>query len=118
VSRDAVLVLSDDPLAAALLGAATELAGYSPRFPLQNEKARTALRRVRPGLVLVDCDHPEACTDEFVGPALMTGSRVLLFRSRRTARDPGEFAGRLGLRVLELPVEHEPLRQLLREVLD
>jgi hypothetical protein len=118
VSRDAVLVLSEDPLAAALLAAATELAGYAPRFPLPNEPSRTALRRVRPGLVLVDCDHTEACTDEFVGPALMTGSRVLLFRSRRTARNPDEFAERLGLRVLDLSVDHEPLRTLLREVLD
>jgi hypothetical protein len=48
----------------------------------------------------------------------MTGSRVLLFRSHRTVRDPGEFAERLGLRVLDLPVDHEPLRRVLREVLD
>jgi hypothetical protein len=118
VSSEAILVLSDDPFSAALLGAATELAGYTPRFPLPDEPVRTALRRVRPRLVLVDCDHADACSDEFVGPAIMTGSRVLLFRSRRTARDPGEFAERLGLRVLDLPVEHEPLSRVLREMLD
>jgi hypothetical protein len=117
VSRDAILVLSNDPLSAALLGAATELAGYSPRFPLPDEHARAALRRVRPRLVLVDCDHADACTDEFVGPALMTGSRVLLFRSHRTAHDRGEFAKRLSLPVLDLPVEHEPLTRVLQEML-
>jgi hypothetical protein len=115
VSRAAVLVLSADPLTAALLGAAVELAGYSPRFPLPDESARTALLRVRPRLVLVDCDHEEACTDEFVGPALMTGSRVLLFRSRRTKRDVREFAERLELLVLDIPTEHESLTQLLHE---
>ena len=118
MSPDTILVLSDDPLSAALLGAATELAGYAPRFPLPAEPVRAALRRVRPRLVLVDCNHAEACTDEFVGPALMTGSGVLLFRSRRTTSDPGEFAQRLGLRVLDLPVDHEPLSRLLREMLD
>lgn len=118
VSPDAILVLSDDPFSAALLGAATELAGYVPRFPLPDEPVRAALRRVRPRLVLVDCDHAEACTDEFVGPAIMMGSRVLLVRSRRTVSDPGEFAERLGLRVLDLPVDHEPLSRLLREMLD
>jgi hypothetical protein len=117
VSRDAVLVLSEDPLAAALLAAATELAGYAPRFPLPNEPSRTALRRVRPGLVLVDCDHTEACTDEFVGPALMTGSRVLLFRSPRTRRDVSGLSARIGLRVAEMPMAHEPLTQLLRQML-
>jgi hypothetical protein len=118
VSRDVILVLSDDPLSAALLGAAAELAGYTPRFPLPDEPVRTALRRVRPRLVLVDCDHAEACAEEFVGPAIMTGTRMLLFRSRRTRSDPGEFAERLGLRVLDLPVDHEGLCRVLRETFD
>ena len=117
MSRDPILVLSADPLAAALLGAAVELAGYAPRFPLPEESARTALIRVRPRLVLVDCDHEEACTDEFVGPALMTGSKVLLFRSRRTKRDVSEFAERLELLVLEMPTQHESLSRVLHEAI-
>lgn len=117
MSGSAVLVLSSDPMAAALLGAAIELAGYEPQFPQADEAARNALLRVRPGLVVIDCDHEDACTDAFVGPALMTGSRVLLFRSRRTRRDASEFALRLGVMVVELPVEHEALSQLLRHQL-
>ena len=117
MSRHAILVLSSDPLAAALLGAAIELAGHAPRFPQSEEMARGALLRVRPALVIIDCDHEEACSEAFIGPALMTGSRVMLFRSRRTRRDMSELAGRLGLSVLEMPIEHDSLSSVLNEML-
>jgi hypothetical protein len=116
VNRHAVLVFSSDPLAAALLGAAIELAGHAPSFPLADESARDALLRVRPRLSVIDCDHEEACSDSFIGPALMTGSRVLLFKSRRTERDASELASRLGLTVVDMPARHETLTQLLREL--
>ncbi|MDB4883926.1 MAG: hypothetical protein JWL95_2692 [Gemmatimonadetes bacterium] len=115
--RHAVLVFSSDALAAALLGAAIELAGHDPFFPQANESARNALLRVRPRLVVIDCDHEEACSDAFVGPALMTGSEVLLFRSRRTRRDIGDLAERLHVTVMELPAEHERMSTLLRGLL-
>jgi hypothetical protein len=67
--------------------------------------------------VVIDCDHEDACTEAFLGPALMTGSRVMLFRSRRTRRDVGELSTRLGLRVVEMPIEHDSLTSLLREML-
>ena len=117
VSHHAVLILSSDALAAALLGAAVEIAGHVPHFSRDGEPARGALLRVRPKLVLVDCDHEEACTDEFIGPVLMTGGRVLLFRSRRTQSDRTEFAERLSLRVVDMPVEHRELTALLQEML-
>ena len=117
MSRHAVLVLSSDPLAAALLGAAIELAGHAPRFPRSGELAREALLRVRPRLVVIDCDHDEGCSDAFIGPALMTGSRVVLFRSRRTQRDVSELTGRLGLRVMDMPLAHESLTRLLHQAM-
>lgn len=117
VTRAPVLVLSSDPLAAALVGAAIELAGHAPRFPHADEAARAALLRVRPRLVIIDCDHEEACAESFIGPALMTGSRVLLIRSRRTRRDASELAARLALRVVEMPMEHGPLTRLLDQML-
>jgi hypothetical protein len=115
VSRHDVLLLSADPLAAALLGAAVELAGHVPHFPRAGETAWAALRRLRPRAVLVDCDH-EACSESFIGPALMTGARVQLYRSRRTQRDASDVARRLGLSVVELPVEPEALTTFLRDL--
>lgn len=118
MSRNPVLVLSSDTLAAALLGAAIELAGHAPRFPHPDEAARAALLRVRPRLVVIDCDHEDGCSDAFIGPALMTGSRVLLFKSRRTRRDVTELTGRLGLRVMDMPMEHESLAKVLHQVMN
>lgn len=100
------------------MGAAAELAGHAPHFPQQEEGARTALLRVRPDLVLIDCDHEDACSESFIGPALMTGAKVQLYRSRRTQRDGRAFARRLGLSVAALPMEHDPLSFFMNELLD
>jgi DNA-binding NtrC family response regulator len=115
VSRHDVLLVSADPLASALLGAAVELAGHVPHFPRGGETAWAALRRLRPHAVLVDCDH-EACSESFIGPALMTGARVQLYRSRHTRRDASDVARRLGLSIAELPVEPEALTTFLRDL--
>jgi hypothetical protein len=117
LSRHDVLILSEDTLAAALLGAAVELAGHQPHFPQADEVARVALRRVRPGLVIVDCDDDHACSESFVGPALMTGAQLLLFDSPRHAAVGVDIARRLGLDVVHLPDDHELLLQRLRELL-
>jgi hypothetical protein len=117
VRRHDVLILSTDALAAALLGAAVELAGHQPHFPKDHEPARVALRRVRPRLVVVDCDHADACTEEFVGPALMTGTRLLLFDSRRHGDRGVDVARRLGLDVVHLPEDHDVFVRRLRELL-
>ena len=113
VSRQAVLIFSSDPLAAALLGAVVELAEHTPNFARHDEPARSALLRVRPRLVLIDCDHDESCCDEFIGPALMTGAQILLFRSYRTRSDRDTFAARLSLRIMDMPADHNVLTTLL-----
>ena len=116
MTSHAVLVFSEDPLAAALMGAAVELAGHAPHFPQTLESVRVALLRVRPRLTVIDCDHQDACSDEFLGPVLMTGSRVLLFRSRRTKRDVGDLVQRLGITLVDMPDDHATLTQLIGEL--
>jgi hypothetical protein len=116
VSRHDVLIFSTDPLAAALLGAAVELAGHTPHFPKAGEAARAALMRLRPSAVLIDCDHDEACAESFVGPALMTGAKVQLFASRRTRHDASDMARRLGLTIVELPMEPDAFASLLHDL--
>jgi DNA-binding NtrC family response regulator len=115
VSRQSVLILSPDSLSAALLGAAVELAGYAPHFPSDGQSARAALLHVRPRVVLVDCDHPEACSEAFIGPAMMTGASILVIRGRRSERDIRQLAEQLGVRVIEMPTEHATLMQAIQE---
>src|SRR5258706_4328073 len=63
VSRHAILVFSSDALAAALLAAGAELAGYAPQFAPTDYTARSGVRRLRPRLVLIALHHDEACSD-------------------------------------------------------
>ena len=118
MKRSEVLIFSEDPLAAALIGAAVELVGYAPAFPTGGGSARDALLRSRPRLVLVDCEHETACTPGFFGPALMTGARVLLVGSRRAGRDPVAVGEQFGLRALSLPADLDAIAHLLRAELE
>lgn len=116
VSRNDVLILSTDPLAAALLGAAVELVGHQPHFSEPHEAPREALRRVRPRAVLIDADHAEACAEAFIGPALMTGARLLVFDARGDGTRSAALARRAAIEVVRLPDDHEKLFRCLDEL--
>jgi hypothetical protein len=114
--RVAVLVFSADPLGAALLGAAVELAGFAPCFPLEGESPRDAVMRLRPGCALVDCDHTEACTEAFFGPAMMAGVRVAVFSSTRSVRTLQPIAAEFDVRLFSLPLDYAELAALLADI--
>src|SRR5581483_7092760 len=104
---------SVDPLAAALLGAAAELAGFTPQFAASAESPRDALLRTRPAVALVDCDHNDACTESFFGPALMAGARVVIFSSSRSSRNLQPIAEEFGVRTITLPIDAAALARVL-----
>ena len=112
-----VLVFSTDSLAAALLGAAVELAGHSVAFPQAGESPRDAVMRVRPRAALVDCDHEEACTESFFGPAMMVGARVAVFSSQRSQRALAPIAEQFRVRMFELPIDFPELGRLLGDLI-
>lgn len=108
-----VLIFSTDAFAGALLGAAVELVGATPVYPLDGEGPRDALLRVRPAVALVDCDHEVACTESFFGPALMIGARVAVFSSSRSRRVLDPIAQEFGVRTFGLPVDFEALSEII-----
>ena len=109
------LVLSDDPLAAALVAAAIEHYGVRPVFPGAGESPRDALRRLRPRVVLVDCEHGTACSESFFGPATMTGARIILYGAPELADDLRSLAAKHNLKSIVLPTDPEALGRLLDE---
>ena len=113
MSAHQVLVFSTDPLAGALLAAAAELAGYEPVFPRDRERPRDALLRTRPALALVDCDHDEACTEEFFGPAMMMNAGVAIFNSSRSRRTLEPIADAFGVTMFALPIDFDQFAALL-----
>lgn len=110
-----VLIISTDPLAGALIGAAVELAGYTPVFPREGEGARDALRQSRPSMVLVDCDSEDACSESFFGPAMMIGASVAIFTSSRSRRTLEPIAEQFAVRVFDLPIDFADFQALLDE---
>jgi DNA-binding NtrC family response regulator len=74
-----ILILSDDAVAAALLGALIETLGYPVSFARPAEDGNQSIRRVRPKVCMVDCDDPAKCTDELFGRAMMRGISVVIF---------------------------------------
>ena len=74
-----VLVLSQDAVAAALLGGLVETLGYDVHFARAPESVEASIRRVRPRICLIDCVDPTPCSDEFLGRAAMRGISVVIF---------------------------------------
>lgn len=81
MQHPSALILSDDTLAAALIGSAAELAGLPPEFPANDENARDAIRRVHPAVIIADCSRVDARNEAFIGPAMMTGAAIAIFCS-------------------------------------
>lgn len=112
---DAALVLSTDPVAAALVGALVETLGFEPRFAVPGKSPRDALLRHRPRIVLLDCEHGNACSPAFLGPAAMLDIPVVLFGSAKCAELLADSAARFGLPALTLPA---PLAAVGRVIAD
>src|SRR3954452_20223873 len=55
-----ILVIAEHAMIGALLGALVELAGHRPRFAEAGEAPDAAIERLRPDLVLLDCEHVAA----------------------------------------------------------
>ena len=108
------LVLSGDALIAALLGALLEIHGYKPFFPEPDEAPRDALRRTRPGVVLVDCEHDSACNEAFFGPATMTGARVIMYSASRTQSEVASFSAKYGFDSFILPIDLPSFSKVVR----
>lgn len=97
------LILSPDPLGAALVGAAAELAGCRVAYPQEGESAPDAIRRVKPVAVMVDATHPIVSEPASLGPALMTGASVILFGTPPQLRELTALAGASRAKTIALP---------------
>ncbi len=110
-----VLVLSDEPMAAALLAMLLELEGYDPVFALGNESPDAALARVKPLLVvLVDHALDVARSDLFLARAARRQVGVVLFGTRASAT-PSAWAESRRVPWFRMPVDGATLRRAIEE---
>ena len=109
-----ILILSADPVAAALLGALIETLGYTVRFARAPESADQSMRRVRPGVCLLDCVDPSACNDEVLGRAAMRGISVVIFGTSAALARVRALALEHDIDMLLMPPDPEGLDETLK----
>jgi CheY-like chemotaxis protein len=109
-----VLILSDDAVAAALLGGLVETLGYDIQFARPPESAEASLRRLRPRIVLVDCTDPASCRSEFLGHATMRGISVVIFGTREALDRVRALAAAHDIDTLLVPPELNVLEAVLQ----
>jgi CheY-like chemotaxis protein len=112
-----ILILSDDAVAAALLGALIETLGYDVRFPRPPEGVDQTMRRVRPKVCLLDCDDPAACTDELLGRTMMRGISVVIFGTPTALERVRALAMEHAIDTLLVPPDPDVLDATLRRAL-
>ncbi|HUF28336.1 MAG TPA: hypothetical protein VMM18_15265 [Gemmatimonadaceae bacterium] len=101
-----VLILSEQPLLAALVGMIIESGSLEAVFAEPGERAEDAITRIRPLLViLLDADMNASGSDLFFVKAARRGVPVLLFRAPGSAVDIEAIAEARQLRWISLPVD-------------
>ena len=113
-----LLILSHDAVAAALLGALVEILGYQVRFARPPESVDDSIRRVKPGICLVDCTDPDSCRAEFFGRATMRGICVIIFGTPAALDAVREVARADNIEMLFMPPDMGMLEAALQRAGD
>ena len=112
-----ILILSDDAIVAALLGALVETLGHDVRFGRPFEDPSDAMRRLRPTLCLIDCENETACNDETLGHAIMRGITVLAFGKNEALDRSRALVTRHHIATVRMPPDPIVLDATLRRAL-
>ena len=80
--KHTVLVLSSDPVAAALVGGLVETLGYAVRFYESPEDPILTLKRERPDVAMIDGADHLMISDAVLGNAAMRNIDVVIFGSQ------------------------------------
>ena len=86
MAKQSIMVLANEEVISALLGAMVELDGYAALFPAADEPPLSAITRHRPDLLLLDCEHEFAWDAQAMLAARAAGAQVLLFSAMRSQR--------------------------------
>lgn len=109
-----ILVIAKEPLIQTLMCSLVDLSGHQAAQPRSDEMVSTAIRRVRPDLLLLDCEHDCACEEEAYDAASSVGAEVLLFTPARTNDEVADFARVRGLRSMALPIRLNEFTETLQ----
>ncbi len=111
-----VLILAREELIAALLGLLVETTGHSVIFAQPKEGSPDAVRRIRPDVVIVDCDHQD-CSEELMAAGSDVGARMILYSASRDADYVRKVAAPSHSASFTFPIEPPQLASLIRRQL-
>jgi hypothetical protein len=111
------LILVRDILGGGLFAALAECADRQPVFPFAGERPETAVERIRPVWILLECYHPAARSDAFFAAAEAAGSRVILFTPAAPWEDCEEIARHRSVAAFVHPGNGQSLADLVRRAL-
>jgi hypothetical protein len=109
-----ILVIAKEPLILTLMCSLVDLSGHRAAQPFGDETVGAAILRVRPRLILLDCEHDCACEEEAYEVAASVGAEVLLFTPSRTHAEVADFAAVRGLRSMALPIRLQEFSETLQ----
>jgi len=109
-----VLILAREELISALLGLLVETTGHSVGFAKPDESSQDAMLRLRPKVVIVDCDHRD-CTGDLVKAANEVGARLILFSASREAEYVRRAAAPSRSQSFTFPIEPPRLDSMIRQ---
>lgn len=107
-----MLILAREEVVAALLGLMVELRGLEPIYLAKADIAEDVIRRTRPAVVVVDCDHQD-CTELLLRAVREAGAKPVLFSPFRFAAEVGRVADRHGVDSFTLPTDPETFGRML-----
>ena len=112
-----VLILVRDVLGGGLFGALVEDADRQPVFPIPGERPESAVERLRPAWILLECYHPAARSDAFFAAVAGASSAVILFAPSAPWQDCEEIARRRSVAAFLHPGNGQSLSDLVRQAL-
>jgi DNA-binding NtrC family response regulator len=112
-----ILVIAKEPLIQTLMCSLVDLSGHRAAQPRGDETIAAAITRVRPRLLLLDCEHDGACEDEAYEAAASVNAEVLLFTPSRSHAEVADLAAERGLRSMALPIRLHEFSETLQSSL-
>jgi DNA-binding NtrC family response regulator len=112
-----ILVIAKEPLIQTLMCSLVDLSGHRAAQPRSDETVTATIHRVRPALLLLDCEHDCACEEEAYVACEKVGAEVLLFTPSRTHAEVADFAAERGLRSMALPIRLHEFSETLQSTL-
>jgi len=108
-----VLIVSTEPIIGALVALYVQLHEYRAVLADERHSPQDEVNRSGAHLIIVDVDHHDGFSPEFVRRQRAAGRRVIAFSPKLLGSEVRERAATMGLLSFALPIEPQQFREVL-----